>query len=447
MTVRISCRLLFGLILAGTTAGPALAEGTRIYVQTFDPRAAQADGLRILADRPEGLETFTRTAWSAARGTACDEVKQQLPAAILKRDSGARVPPHEISCDFGPATSVAVSASGNNLNTMLRVASNHVRLKIELDAGRPDFYVKVPFSIEATIKAHAGDAGRLLTLDAVTARVDAGKVDVDGATVVGDALLKLAEFAKFDVGAVIAKGVESQRIPVDGVGESFNTALAESAPGQVAQAVSVSLWRQGNVTAVVLVPRFPALPRAPIAGAIIARPSMPDCSDLTVRASAHGPGKLVSPFASPVRFTPGAEVTSGSVQTARVGTPVGQEGVPAERRCRYRIADAPIGANPVVNAAIGRAQRPQRSLTVTPAEQTARAPANNVDFQTAWTLASNPDWLETQERPLAGKLRPGEAVTRPGGAIRAGDTIRGGVRTPATPAAGRKLPGKRKILR
>lgn len=48
MIVHRSCRALITLIalmLCGT-APPALAEGTRIYVQTFDPRAAKIGTIR-----------------------------------------------------------------------------------------------------------------------------------------------------------------------------------------------------------------------------------------------------------------------------------------------------------------------------------------------------------------------------------------------------------------
>lgn len=420
-------------------ATPALGEGTRIYVQTFDPRSSQPDNVRLLVERSEGLETFAKTAWSAARGAACDEVKAQLPGAVLRNLSGSKVPSNEISCDFGPASSAAVSKSGNRLVTTMRVPTNHVRMKIELDGGRPDFYVKVPFAINATLTASAGGSGRLLTLEGITARIEAGKVDVDGATVVGDLAIKVADLIGINVRAIIAKGVESQRISMDGAVSSFNAAMSQGAPSQIAEAASIGIWQTGGIVAFVLVPRFPAMPRAAISGAIIAKPKMPDCSNLGVKASARGPGKLMNPFATPAAFTPGAEIFSSSVQTARMGTPVGQEGVPIERRCTYHIADAPIGAEPIVDASIGRSQSPQRSPTVTPPQKTARAPATNVDFETGWSLASNPNWLEDRVKPRVIDIRPGDRLREPAGTPRGPVII-------TKPGGVKKLPTRKRVL-
>ena len=61
------------------SATSAMAEGTRIVLQTWNPASERPDGLQTLVERREGLETMVRTAWDAARGQACDQIKQQIP--------------------------------------------------------------------------------------------------------------------------------------------------------------------------------------------------------------------------------------------------------------------------------------------------------------------------------------------------------------------------------
>ena len=366
------------------SATSAMAEGTRIVLQTWNPASERPDGLQTLVERREGLETMVRTAWDAARGQACDQIKQQIPGRVMANDPDASVPANEIICDIGPASNVVLTDAGQRLTTTITAPNNTVRLKVVYKWPTPDAFVTVPFSLTGTINARSGVPGRLLTLDSASVIARTGTVKVEGASLAADFVLKVADLVGVDVAALVKKEIGAQKVELDQIVTVFNDTMTRASRDAVAKAVSVRMWRTGGITLFALTPSFPPMPRGPISGLIVASTGMPDCGGITLSSTARGPGTLMRPFSNPPFFTAGPPTTSSATKSVGGQSQAPNQGVASERRCPYRIADAPVGGASMVTASGYSTSLTGATATLDPYEQPARVSASNVNFNTFW---------------------------------------------------------------
>ena len=383
---QITSRALMLLTAASLyiSATPVMAEGTRIVLQSWNPAAQRPDGLQTLVDRPEGLESMVRTAWDAARGQACDQIKRQIPGRVMANDPDASVPANEIICDIGPASNVVLTDAGQRLTTTITAPNNTVRLKVVYKWPTPDAFVTVPFSLTGTINARSGVPGRLLTLDSASVIARTGTVKVEGASLAADFVLKVADLVGVDVAALVKKEIGAQKVELDQVVTVFNDTMKRTSPDAVEKAASVRMWRSGGITLLALTPHFPPMPRGLISGSIVANTGMPDCGGITLSASARGPGMLMRPFSNPPVFTAGPMTTSSTTKSVGGQSQTPNQGVASERRCPYRIADAPVGGASLVTASGYSTSLTGATATLDPYEQPARVSASNINFNTVW---------------------------------------------------------------
>ena len=197
----MSRRMVIGIILAMITVAPvaARADGVSVIQEVWDLMGSSNPNLVHLLDNQVLLSSAAEDAWNAARGSICDQLKNELgkpDEAGPAKTKGITL--YDISCSMGTFSNFRMDMTGNVLNLHFSARGNYLEFTSTTPtiAGKyADPRMSVRYDLDASVEIPIPSTTGPINVR--TARIKVQNASLDSHNFPADILSDIAAVVRF----------------------------------------------------------------------------------------------------------------------------------------------------------------------------------------------------------------------------------------------------------